>query len=907
MPKYLNGGEIRQQFVDYFIDRGHTFVHSASLVPGNDQTLLFTNAGMVQFKDIFLGTDNREYKRAVNSQKCMRVSGKHNDLDDVGRDNTHHTFFEMLGNWSFGDYYKKDAIAWAWDLLVNTWDIDPKKLWVTCFKDEKGQIPTDDEAVEVWSMQPKIEKNQILFFGRKENFWEMAETGPCGPCSEIHIDRGIEFCDKQNVEGHECRVNHECARFVELWNLVFIQYNRISESELIPLPAKHVDTGMGLDRIVSVIQNKDSNYATDLLFPLIEIALKKAGKKSLKEISDITPYRVIADHTRAAAFLIADGVVPGNIGRNYICRMIIRRAARFGSKIGLNEPFMADIAQEVVNINKKAYPELEKNKNAIVENLTREELKFKETVANGLNRLEELLLKLKESDQTVISGEIAFDLYATHGLPLEITRDEVRERGMFVDDKGFYQAMENHRVLSGAGKAIGQMRADGAEFYSQLLSELIKENKIGLEGVLYNPYQTENVRSQILALIRDGQPVNSAETGDQVEVILRDTNFYIESGGQISDTGLINAVSGEWSIAVSGMAKPVAGVITHIGKVIKGNAKVNDSAVTLVDRDKRSATMRNHTATHLLHAVLQRVLGGHARQAGSLVSPEKLRFDFNHPESINADTLRKIEHEVNSAIFENKELVFVEKTLENALKEGATALFGEKYSSQVRTVSVHSESLDSYELCGGTHVGKTGDIGLFIIISEGSVAAGIRRIEAVTGIKAFEFVQKRLKDLEQAADLLKSSQDDIVHAVEKSNLEKEELQKRLAALENSLIQSQYEKQKDTMQRIGDTDILFFQTKNGKMETLRSLADRFRREHNSGIAVFSTISADEKNQIIVVLSNELVEKGFHAGTLAKSLAVTINGSGGGKPDLAQAGGSGALDRDKVLGLIKMFLG
>ncbi|MCX7977230.1 MAG: alanine--tRNA ligase, partial [Bellilinea sp.] len=429
-------------FIDFFVERGHTFVPSSSLVPGGDQTLLFTNAGMVQFKDVFLGTDQRPYTRAVNSQKCMRVAGKHNDLDDVGRDDTHHTFFEMLGNWSFGDYYKKEAISWAWELLTEVWGLEKERLWATCFKDEKGEIPTDEEAAGYWAQQPGIDPSHILYFGRKDNFWEMAETGPCGPCSEIHYDRGVEYCDKQHDEGHICRVNGNCKRFLELWNLVFIQYNRLSPTRLEPLPARHVDTGMGLERIVSILQDKPSNYRTDLLFPLMEKVRELTGHSEAKRDENITPYRVIADHARAAAFLIADGVVPGNTGRNYVCRMIIRRASRFGSKIGLEQPFLAEVANVVIENYGKAYPELVRNREAIVDALTREEKRFKRTVEQGLAHLEEMLQEVKSSGRKVLDGNKAFDLYATHGLPLELVRDIALEEGLEVDQAGFAKAME---------------------------------------------------------------------------------------------------------------------------------------------------------------------------------------------------------------------------------------------------------------------------------------------------------------------------------------------------------------------------------------------------------------------------------------------------------------------------------
>jgi alanyl-tRNA synthetase len=471
MNSKYTGAKIRQDFIDFFVEQRHSFVPSSPLVPGGDSTLLFTNAGMVQFKDIFLGLDKRPYTRAANSQKCMRVAGKHNDLDDVGRDNTHHTFFEMLGNWSFGDYYKKEAITWAWQLLTEVWGLAKDRMWATCFRDDIGDIPQDDEAADEWRKQPGMLPDHILYFGRKDNFWEMAETGPCGPCSEIHYDRGPEYCNKQGEAGHTCKVNGDCTRFLELWNLVFIQYNRLSPVKLEPLPAKHVDTGMGLERIVSVLQDVDSNYKTDLLSPMLDAVQRLTGHTDQEREANLTPYRVIADHSRAAAFLIADGVVPGNIGRNYIARMIIRRAARFGQKIGLNEPFLALVAQAVIDNYSEFYPELRRNQATILDNLTREEQRFQRTVEAGVAKLENLLTRLKTTGKYSLPGEQAFDLYATYGLPVEITRDIAREMDLDVDERGFRAAMEEHRLASGAGEVFGVMGGEQTDIYRSVLDE----------------------------------------------------------------------------------------------------------------------------------------------------------------------------------------------------------------------------------------------------------------------------------------------------------------------------------------------------------------------------------------------------------------------------------------------------
>ena len=535
------GAEIRQTFLDFFVEQNHTLVPSASLVPGGDATLLFTNAGMVQFKDVFLGTDKRPYTRAVDSQKVLRVAGKHNDLDEVGRDDSHHTFFEMLGNWSFGDYYKKEAITWAWQLLTEVWSLPKERLYATCFKDDQGNIPTDEEAAGIWREQPGMLPEHILFFGRHENFWEMAETGPCGPCSEIHIDRGEEF-DNLRGKPHRCGVNGECTRYLELWNNVFIQYNRIDKDTLEPLPAKHVDTGMGFERMVSVLQGVDSNYKIDLFQGALQAVRALTGDSPEQMYANFTPYRVIADHARAAAFLIADGVVPGNVGRNYVCRMIIRRAARFGTKLNLHEPFLAKVAEGIIAAYGDFYPELVKSREAILDNLTREEIRFARTVESGTAYLQGMLDELKKSGRKTLDGRQAFDLYATYGLPFEIARDIAREQDLDVDEPGFRSAMDEHRLASGGGKAMGRMGGEDAEFYTGIIKDLRAAGKLGKDGVEYNPYEWLQVEGPVLALVADCQLLTEAGAGDRVEILLPKTGFYVESGGQVSDTGIIKSL-----------------------------------------------------------------------------------------------------------------------------------------------------------------------------------------------------------------------------------------------------------------------------------------------------------------------------------------------------------------------------
>jgi len=906
MDPNISGARIRQEFIDFFSEHGHTFVPSSSLVPGGDATLLFTNAGMVQFKDVFLGIDKRPYRRAANSQKCLRVAGKHNDLDDVGRDDTHHTFFEMLGNWSFGDYYKKEAIQWAWQLLTDVWGLPRQSLWATCFRDDKGDIPQDDEAANAWRAQPGFVPSQVLFFGRKDNFWEMAEVGPCGPCSEIHIDRGPQYCNKQGQPGHVCAVNGDCTRFLELWNLVFIQYNRLSPTQLEPLPAMHVDTGMGLERIVSVLQDVDSNYKTDLLSPMMDTVQQLTAHSDAERAENITPYRVIADHSRSMAFLIADGVVPGNIGRNYVCRMIIRRAARFGSKIGLHEPFLAKVAKVVIESYGDFYPELRRNQATILDNVTREEIRFQRTVEGGVAKLENQLLRLQAEGGLVLPGEQAFELYATYGLPLEITRDIAREQGLDVDEDGFRNAMDEHRLASGAGETFGALGGEDVDIYRPLLEELQKHGLLGPHGVNYDPYDRLEVEGPILALVRSGQRVERAQPGDQVEVILPDTCFYVESGGQVSDTGTIRSLAPagdgrDWEIRVVDTRKPAAGVIVHIGLVEHGEPAQGDPALAQVDAQRRHDVMRNHTATHLLHHQLRAILGEHARQAGSLVAPDRLRFDFTHPEALTTAQLETIEAGVNRNILGDYHLNIAFKPLKQAMAEGATALFGEKYGETVRNITIGQPEVFSNELCGGTHVDSTGDIGLFLITSEGSAAAGIRRIEAVTGRGAYELVQRRFRALKHSATLLASTPEDIPSKTQSLLDELGAARKQISSLRQQLALTEFIRHLDLVPSVRGVPVLTAQLSGADADALRQMTDRFRQRYLSGVAVLATVS-DGRPFLVAAVSEDLVKRGLHAGELVKFVAQPLGGSGGGRPTLAQAGGKEAAPLEQALAAV-----
>jgi alanyl-tRNA synthetase len=894
--------EIRQSFLDFFAARGHTIVPSAPLIPADDPTLLFTNSGMVQFKDVFLGTGERPYRRAADSQKCLRVAGKHNDLDDVGRDDIHHTFFEMLGNWSFGDYYKAEAIAWAWELLTQVWGLPRQDLWVTCFEDEQGVIPRDDEAAAAWRAQPGLDPARILFLGRKENFWEMANTGPCGPDTEIHIDRGPQHCDRQDVPGHVCRVAGDCQRYVELWNLVFIQYNRSSPTELEPLPRKHVDTGMGFERVVSVLQGVSSTYRTDLLWPLIEEVQRRTGHSDAEREADFTPYRVIADHARAAAFLVADGVIPGNLGRNYVCRMIVRRASRFGSRAGIHGPFLAAVADRVVAGYGAAYPELIRQRAEIQRTLTEEEERFQRTVDSAVARAQQLMDAAHQGSQGLISGENAFDLYATYGLPLEILRDMARENGLQVDESGFQKAMDAHRLASSAADAFGAA-ADGGGFQA-LWDSLRASGTLGAQGVEHDPYGPLTSESKLVGLLRSGEPVGEASPGERVAAVLPRTPFYVESGGQVSDTGGLVATTGDWEIAVEDVKRPLVGLIVHLGTVVRGNPKVGDVVQATVDAGRRLDIMRNHTATHLLHASLQRVLGTHARQAGSLVAPDRLRFDFQHSGPMTPEELDQVEVWVNRVVLDNQPVRVELKPQKEAIAEGAMALFGEAYGDTVRTIRIGNVERVSYELCGGTHLPSTGVIGPFFILNEGSAAAGIRRIEAVTGRKAVELAADRLRATRRLAQRLGTASEDLESRVEALVRDRERLAEEVERGRKGQAQLDFDRMLADIRDVRGVKLLQAQV-DADAETLRDLTDRFREKVPSGVVVLGSKSGP-KPLIVAAVTPDLNRRGVRADELVRHMASHIGGGGGGKPTLAQAGGSDPSGMDKALASSVQFL-
>jgi len=905
----LTSAEIRQQFLDFFAARGHAIVPSASLVPLDDPTLLFTNAGMNQFKDMFLGLGSRPYTRVADTQKCMRVAGKHNDLEDVGRDTRHHTFFEMLGNWSFGDYYKKEAIEWAWELLTEVWKLSKERLWATCFKDDQGDLPIDDEAYHYWLQQPGIDPSHVLYFGRKDNFWEMGDTGPCGPCSEIHYDRGPETCEKQGMPGHVCRVNGDCGRYFEIWNLVFIQYNRASPTQLDPLPARHVDTGMGFERIVAILQGEDSNYKTDLFTPIMRRTQEMLGHTRAQVEENIVAYRVIADHARAVTFLIGDGVLPGNVGRGYVLRMILRRAARFGRKIGFTRPFLADVAEAVIETMGPHFTELITRRDYILRAITDEEERFQRTLDLGLSRLDSVLASVQDQ---IVPGAEAFKLYDTFGLPFEIVRDVAEERGMFVDEIGFQEALAQQREKAKASEKF-EMDDKALAAYHLALRQLQDKGSLGPSGVEHDPYTSTERETTLIGLLVEGQLVQQVKPGDKVEVILSATPFYVESGGQVSDTGLIARLPEEaarkgeglplWEIAIHDMRRPLPGLVVHTGEVQSGRPHVGDPCWALVDYERRWDIMRNHTATHLLHSQLRAVLGTHVQQAGSLVAPDRLRFDFTHSAMLTQDELDAVVQNVNSLILANYPVNPHYENYKDAVAAGAMALFGEKYGEVVRVIRTGwpGEPLISQELCGGTHVSMTAEIGPFMVVSESSVGAGVRRIEAVTGRGAQALIVERFNKMNNAAAYLLCTPDELDRKVQDLLEQLQSAQKELARQRREMARRDFESLMNTVQAVKDVPVLSAQVSVADVDAMREITDWYRARVHSGVIVLGAV-LEGRPQIVAAVTDDLTQRGLHAGKLAGSVAKVVGGGGGGKPTLAQAGGRDPKRLTEALALV-----
>jgi alanyl-tRNA synthetase len=839
--------DIRRQFLDYFQAHQHQIIPSSSLIPGNDATLLFTNAGMVQFKDVFLGNDPRPYVRATSSQRCVRAGGKHNDLENVGYTARHHTFFEMLGNFSFGDYFKRDAIQFAWDFLTNTLKLPPEKLWVTVYKD-------DQEAEDIWLNDMHIDPTR---FSRcdEDNFWSMGPTGPCGPCTEIFYDHGADIAG-----GPPGSPDADGDRYIEIWNLVFMQYDRAQDGTLTPLPKPSVDTGMGLERISAVVQGVHNNYETDLFLPLIKATAALAGIQDHANFS----LRVIADHIRSCSFLIVDGVIPANEGRGYVLRRIIRRALRHGSKLGLTLPFFYQLVQPLVDLMGGAYPELIKAKTLVEKTLRQEEEQFSTTLTQGLKIFDQAVSELKTN---VIPGEIVFKLYDTYGFPADLTADIARERHLTIDEAGFEAAMTKQRERS----------RQASQFNTEYT--VSQEGQTATEFTGHHHVNTDSTADtgKILALYRDGKFVDSLAAGEKASIVLDRTPFYAESGGQVGDQGMLR-IDNQAYFKVFDTIKQ-GHMHLHLGKLEKGALKINDEVHAEIDAKRRAATVLNHTATHLLHMVLKQVLGEHAIQKGSLVDPDRLRFDFSHSSPLTAEELRQVEQRVNDEIRANHTSTVRITTPDEAVKSGAVALFGEKYGSKVRVVSFGP----SVELCGGTHAEHTGDVGIFKITSESGVAAGIRRIEAVTGEGALRYIDKREEEFKQ-----KIQQSD-----ERAQLLEKEIQQLKDKLAGFYSQDLMTKAK----QVGDIRVLATIVEGLDGKTLRQAMDHLKQKLGSGVIVLATVK-DNKIGVVGGVTNDLLDR-LNAKDIVSMVAAQIGGKGGGRPELAEAGGNKPEALEKAL--------
>lgn len=860
----MTGNEIRESYLEFFKGRGHTVVPSSPLVPKDDPTLLFTNAGMVQFKNSFLGLEDRGYTRAVTSQKCVRAGGKHNDLENVGVTARHHTFFEMLGNFSFGDYFKKETIAWAWEYLTEVIGLEKERLWVTIYQD-------DDEAFAIWRDGMDVPEERIVRMGEKTNFWTMGDTGPCGPCSEIIYDQGEGVgCGRP-----ECDIHCECDRHLEIWNLVFTQFDRDASGKLTPLPKPNIDTGMGLERLAAVAQGVHSNYDSDIFTGIIRFISKISGVSYGKNDESDVSIRVIADHSRSVAFLIGDGVLPSNEGRGYVLRRILRRAARHGKLLGMNRPFLHEVCGAVIDEMQGAYPEMIDKAPYIRKVVESEEERFIETLDGGLRILQEETAALKEAGEKTVPGALVFKLYDTYGFPVDLTEDIVRRDGLTLDMEGFEQAMETQRTKARASwKGSGEEAVSGV--YRQLALEGIASEFAGYEGVTTG-------LSEVAAILVEGRKVEEIAEGTEAEIIVSRTPFYGEVGGQTGDTGLI---SGEgFEFVVTDTKRPLENLITHVGKLVKGRLKRGDQADLLVNEAKRRDTEANHSGTHLLQAALKEILGEHVKQSGSLVTPERLRFDFTHFSRISADELNRVEERVNAMIRANVPVETRVLPIDEAMKTGATAVFDEKYGDTVRVLSMGPFSR---ELCGGTHVARTGDIGFFKIVHESSVAAGVRRIEALTGRGALAHVRRLDDELHAAAALLKCGILEISGKTEKLLHNQRDLEKEIEALKAKLAAKDSGDLMEKIKQINGVNVLAAVVNAPDAKVLRDLGDKFRDRIQSGVALLGS-RAEDKAMLLCLVTKDLADR-FHAGKIIAQIAPVVGGKGGGRPDMAQAGGS-----------------
>ncbi len=859
----MTGSQIRAEFLKYFEEHGHAIVASSGLIPKDDPTLLFTNSGMVQFKNCFLGLEDKGYTRAASSQKSVRAGGKHNDLENVGFTARHHTFFEMLGNFSFGDYFKKESISWGWEFLTEKMGLPKDKLWITIYQD-------DDEAFEIWNKQMGVPAERIVRMGMESNFWMMGETGPCGPCSEILYDQGPGVgCGRQ-----ECSVECDCDRHLELWNHVFTQFDRDRDGKFNPLPKPNIDTGMGLERLTAVIQGVNSNYDSDLFMPIIRFMEKISGKTyGASQDSDVS-IRVIADHSRAVTFLIGDGCLPSNEGRGYVLRRILRRAARHGKLLGLDKPFLNEVVSVVVATMKDAFPDLIDKESFIRKVVVNEEQRFIETLDSGLKILGEEVAVLKKAGQTVVPGEVVFKLYDTFGFPVDLTADIVKKDGLTLDNDGFEKAMEAQRERArDSWKGSGEHAI--ADSYMKLAVKGVSTEFIGFHGV------TEST-ARITAILKKDVDVDVLTEGENAEIFVEETPFYGEKGGQVGDTGVI--MGDGFHFEVWETQWPLDNLITHIGKLKHGSLKVGDRAILKVDRDVRKATEAHHSGTHVLNAALRRTLGDHVKQSGSFVNPERLRFDFTHFSRIDDAEMDAIETIANEYIRQNAEVDTRVLPREEAMKTGACAVFDEKYGDSVRLVKMGDFSM---ELCGGTHVNKTGDIGMLKVVGESSVAAGVRRIEAVTGQEAVKYVKAVESELKKAAAMLRVSPMEVSDRLEKLQKQQRDLEKEMEGLKSKLAAKDLSQLYSQIKEIKGIRVVAVAVDTDDVKTLRDVGDKLRDKIGSGIVLMGS-KAGDKAMLLCLVTKDLTGK-YHAGNIIKEIAPIVGGSGGGRPDMAQAGG------------------
>ena len=896
--------QLRSEFVDFFKGKGHEFVASSPIVPRDDDTLLFANAGMNQFKDVFLGLAAAQYPRVANSQKCLRVSGKHNDLEEVGKDTYHHTFFEMLGNWSFDDYFKAEAIEWAWELLTEVWGIDPDRLWATVFAgDEADGLPKDKEAAELWLKVTPLSAERVLACGKKDNFWEMGDTGPCGPCSEVHIDLGPDRCDMKHIPTHQCRVNAGCARYIELWNLVFIQFNRQSGGVLTPLKAKYVDTGAGLERIVAVMQNKASNYDTDLFMPIIDATAELTGYEYTSQLGNKTDnaFRVIADHVRALVFAITDGAAPSNEGRGYVIRRILRRASRFGRELAMHEPFIYKLVPVVVDFLGDAFGEIRERADYVSRVIESEEASFGRTLDRGIEIFNTAAKRALKSKDKIIDGESAFQLYDTYGFPLDLTELMAQERRLKVDREKFAELMEEQRQRARAASA-----RDSLSIMDRVSVEVLPETED------LHKYHANRCEAVVVGVIDDGgfNSEGRIEAGTQVGIVLDKTCFYAEAGGQVGDCGIIRTDTAEF--VVENTTK-IANCIVHQGKVAEGTFDVGQAVQAIVSRD-RDSIKKNHTATHLLQWALQQVLGDSVIQQGSFVGPDYLRFDFTYHKAPAAEQLKKAENLVKEKIAADLPVSWTVMPIDQAKQLGAMALFGEKYGDQVRVVAVGAKDKDSIneafsrEFCGGTHVDRLGSIGGFKIVKEESISAGVRRITALTGSALTDYLEQARDVVDELSAVLKVQSESLVERVGQLIEDNKKLSKQLkAAARKSGSDAMAEARQllGNCEKIGETSIITHQFSAATVEQAREAVDMLKKKAKSAVIVFG-FDDNGKATLLAGVTDDLIAKGLKAGEIVREIAPIVDGGGGGRPQMAQAGGKNPAKIGDALGRAAEFI-